>query len=376
MSVIISNRPKSQINILDKRIPRNPKYENIKATIDTGDSLTKFLKRNEELRASRKQQSEEIFKRMKISTLVQLIIQVAEINSLENSKNDECDSNASQRTLTDTNRPQTQDSERSIATSRSTLQSLIRGVGEMDLYNKCTNRSSTIPSTPKNINNQQIDLAYEECPYLIVDLRDKDEFNTNHIVSAHHYPATMLSRCTNNESKELLIYKNQKGKIIVLYDEDERIAPRAATIMVQRGYNNIFLLSGGLKYAAKKFPHGLITGKCPLSWTLSSISATSIKKLTRAQSMNILHSEAPLGQSAITLTRPSLGPMIAFDIREQFTNHDIEALNTQLERNLLPKDSGTRLSCAHTQASKQCSRMSNVSERSNLSNVSDKPWKP
>ncbi|CAF4613436.1 unnamed protein product, partial [Rotaria sp. Silwood1] len=51
MSVIISNRPKSQINILDKRIPRNPKYENIKATIDTGDSLTKFLKRNEELRA-------------------------------------------------------------------------------------------------------------------------------------------------------------------------------------------------------------------------------------------------------------------------------------------------------------------------------------
>ncbi|CAF3450099.1 unnamed protein product [Rotaria sp. Silwood1] len=97
---------------------------------------------------------------MKISTLVQLIIQVAEINSLENSKNDECDSNASQRTLTDTNRPQTQDSER----------------------------------------------TYEECPYLIVDLRDKDEFNTNHIVSAHHYPATMLSRCTNNESKELLIY--------------------------------------------------------------------------------------------------------------------------------------------------------------------------
>ncbi|CAF4902615.1 unnamed protein product, partial [Rotaria sp. Silwood1] len=324
----------------------------------------------------RKQQSEEIFKRMKISTLVQLIIQVAEINSLENSKNDECDSNASQRTLTNTNRPQTQDSERSIATSRSTLQSLIRGVGEMDLYNKCTNRSSTIPSTPKNINNQQIDLAYEECPYLIVDLRDKDEFNTNHIVSAHHYPATMLSRCTNNESKELLIYKNQKGKIIVLYDEDERIAPRAATIMVQRGYNNIFLLSGGLKYAAKKFPHGLITGKCPLSWTLSSISATSIKKLTRAQSMNILHSEASLGQSAITLTRPSLGPMIAFDIREQFTNHDIEALNTQLEGNLLPKDSGTRLSCAHTQASKQYSRMSNVSERSNLSNVSDKPWKP
>ncbi|CAF4307591.1 unnamed protein product [Rotaria sp. Silwood2] len=92
-------------------------------------------------------------------------------------------SNASQRTLTDKNRPQTQDSERSIATSRSTLQSVIRGVGEMDLYNKHTNRSSTIISTPKITNNEQIDLAYEECPYLIVDLRDKDEFNINHIAS-------------------------------------------------------------------------------------------------------------------------------------------------------------------------------------------------
>lgn len=39
--------------------------------------------------------------------------------------------------------------------------------------------------------------------------------------------------------------KNHKGKIIILYDDDERIAPQAATIMVERGYNNIFLLSGG-----------------------------------------------------------------------------------------------------------------------------------
>jgi len=33
--------------------------------------------------------------------------------------------------------------------------------------------------------------------------------------------------------------------MIILYDEDERIASNAATIMIERGYNNIFLLSGG-----------------------------------------------------------------------------------------------------------------------------------
>ncbi|CAF2085375.1 unnamed protein product [Rotaria magnacalcarata] len=374
MSVPISNRPKSQMNILDKRIPRNPKYANVQSTIDTGDSLTKFLKRNEDLRASKKQQTGEIFKRMKVSTLIQLIIQVADINSFENLKNGEDDPSASQRTLTaDTDRPQTQDSVRSIASSRSTLQSVIRGVGEMDAYNNYRNSYTNTPQTPTS---EQIDLAYKECPYLIVDLRDKDEFNTNHIVSAHHYPAPMLSRCTNNESKELLIYKNQKGKIIILYDEDERMAPRAATIMIERGYNNLFLLSGGLKYAVKKFPRGLITGRCPLSWTSSRVPATPTGKPKRTQSMNLLPSEIPIGQSIAQVTRPVPGPMITFDAREQFTKHDIEQLNTQLEDNLLPRDTASRLSRSHTHLSHQSSRMSIASERSNLSNVSDKPWKP
>ncbi|CAM4752615.1 unnamed protein product [Rotaria magnacalcarata] len=246
--MITSNRPKLPVNILDKRVPKNPKYENVQATIDTGDSITKFLKRNEELRASSKQVAGEIFKRMKISTLVQLIIQVAEINTLDTPSNAEFDPTASQQTFSDRDRPQTQDSQISQATTRSTLQSVIRGVGEMDVYNSYQNRFSTTPATPKTPLSEQVNLEMDERPYLIVDLRDKDEFRANHIVSAHHYPAAMLSRCSNNESRELLIYKNQKGKIIILYDEDERIAPNAATIMVERGYNNIFLLSGGKNF--------------------------------------------------------------------------------------------------------------------------------
>ena len=35
------------------------------------------------------------------------------------------------------------------------------------------------------------------------------------------------------------------GKIIVVYDDDEKIAPKAATTLVERGYDNLFLLSGG-----------------------------------------------------------------------------------------------------------------------------------
>jgi len=30
-----------------------------------------------------------------------------------------------------------------------------------------------------------------------------------------------------------------------LYDNDEKIAPEAAATLVQRGYDNVFMLSGG-----------------------------------------------------------------------------------------------------------------------------------
>lgn len=66
------------------------------------------------------------------------------------------------------------------------INSVIRGVGEMDVYRNNVNRFPAIPETPKTAKSEtseQLNLEYEERPYLIVDLRDKDEFNANHIVS-------------------------------------------------------------------------------------------------------------------------------------------------------------------------------------------------
>ena len=38
---------------------------------------------------------------------------------------------------------------------------------------------------------------------------------------------------------------NKPDRVIILYDEDERISTQAATVFVQRGVDNVFLLSGG-----------------------------------------------------------------------------------------------------------------------------------
>ena len=49
-------------------------------------------------------------------------------------------------------------------------------------------------------------------------------------------------------------FRNGAGKMIVVYDYDESVAPRSATTLAQRGYDNVLMLSGGLRVAEMKFP--------------------------------------------------------------------------------------------------------------------------
>jgi hypothetical protein len=45
----------------------------------------------------------------------------------------------------------------------------------------------------------------------------------------------------------MLHYKNKEGKLIIVYDYDESISHKFATTLVQRGYDNVFMLSGGIR---------------------------------------------------------------------------------------------------------------------------------
>lgn len=63
--------------------------------------------------------------------------------------------------------------------------------------------------------------------------------------AASHFHHIRLNRSTNSITREIQHYANREGRIIVLYDEDESIAPQAATVMVERLIKNVFILSGG-----------------------------------------------------------------------------------------------------------------------------------
>lgn len=56
--------------------------------------------------------------------------------------------------------------------------------------------------------------------------------------------------------------KNKPGCCIVIYDDDELVAPTVASTLVERGYENVYMLTGGVKKTAKKYPL-LVDGEIP-----------------------------------------------------------------------------------------------------------------
>ena len=77
-------------------------------------------------------------------------------------------------------------------------------------------------------------------------------------MTSKSYPAPRISRSVNFETKDMLKFKNVQGKLIVVVDSDESLAAKFATILIQRGYDNVFVLSGGLRVARIKFPDQLV----------------------------------------------------------------------------------------------------------------------
>jgi len=84
-------------------------------------------------------------------------------------------------------------------------------------------------------------------PYLLLDVRSEEAFERKHVRTSECYPLSRLSRALNFESKSMFAYRNRPGKIVVVYDDDEMAASKAATTLAQRGYDNVFMLSGGLR---------------------------------------------------------------------------------------------------------------------------------
>ncbi|KAJ6656373.1 hypothetical protein lerEdw1_003876 [Lerista edwardsae] len=337
---------------LTKRIPQNPKYQHVKTRLDTGSSMTKYAEKLEEIKRNYRYKKDELFKRLKVTTFAQLVIQVASLSdeNLERSseevqKLDEGDAvpiDNSGDIATETNgkgspaeKPASPilfiNNTGAGESYRSTLQSVISGVGELDLGKDILKKTETCMK----------DRPYSDCPFLLLDVRDRDAYEQCHIVGGevetapmglyepwtYSYPIATLSRTMNPYTTNILEYKNAHGKIIILYDDDERVASQAATTMCERGFENLFMLSGdlqsgfpclpGLRIVAQKIPEGLVTGSFPTSCLLVQ-PATSRKK-----------------------TSPRQPPPPPAENKWRFTAEDLQKIQYYLEEEQLPSDTAS-----------------------------------
>ncbi|ORX82391.1 hypothetical protein BCR32DRAFT_292705 [Anaeromyces robustus] len=114
-------------------------------------------------------------------------------------------------------------------------------------------------------NNDEDDITKEinlDNPILLLDVRNSQDYMQYHIKGAINYPHTYLFRGANQYSNEIIKYKNKNDKLIIVYDENERLAQKVAQGLMERNILNCFMFSGGLIAMLREYPE-YIVGKIP-----------------------------------------------------------------------------------------------------------------
>ncbi|EKX42259.1 hypothetical protein GUITHDRAFT_111821 [Guillardia theta CCMP2712] len=97
---------------------------------------------------------------------------------------------------------------------------------------------------------------------LILDLRSQEEFDSFRIKGARSFPASMMSRSMYQFTPEIMQFKNKDGKLMVLYDLEERISVAIGNLWYEKGIDNFVILTGGIAAIVESDP-SVIEGDVP-----------------------------------------------------------------------------------------------------------------
>lgn len=133
---------------------------------------------------------------------------------------------------------------------------------------------------PRIVTYSELSQPVNSKPYLIIDVREPDEYRNCHLLQARNFPVAFLKR--DQVPSELYQFRNKPEALIIIYCDDERISRDAAKVFVDRGADNIFLLSGGLSEFAMEYPE-FVEGKVPQHLSPAKGSRTGLTKSALAR---------------------------------------------------------------------------------------------
>ena len=233
-----------QKGFLNKKFKSNSKYDHVKSTLKSGKTVKDVEVISDKLVVKRKFEN---FKRIKSSTMEKLLSEQTAINteSIYDLANDENNEEVK-------NIPETE-----------------------SVYSLATNISQVSAVT---YNTEQLGIT-SDTKFILLDLREEDEFEKYHIKEAISFPAPNISR--DKVIPELYRFRNKEDKLIVVYMKDERSGSSAAKTFYEKGYDNIYLLSGGIEEFMMAYPDLIIGAELPDFEKLKEEAAISEKKKKR-----------------------------------------------------------------------------------------------
>ena len=213
--------------IQEKKLKENPKYKQISKVVDTGSTIKNSQFMSDQLISKRKS---ELFKRVKGSTIIKLIkaAKESQTESIYNLGNGDQNNNIQ-------NMEEQKDDNKSVASQQTNKSNI-------------TNVTAVTYATEMLGNLSEID-------FVILDLREQSDYERVHVIEAISFPAVNISR--DKFTQQLIMMKNKPGKMIIMYHTDERNGIPYANNFFQKGYDNVYFLSGGIEEFEKYHPEYL-----------------------------------------------------------------------------------------------------------------------
>lgn len=217
------SKPKPGLSYMDKKVPKNNKYSHVYSKLDTGITVdkVKFITARES--ALRR---DEIFFRLTPKQLYQLY------NEYEREESE-----------------------------------TISEAGNYGSSSSSTYHSFNNTSGPRIVTHLASSKPVYERPYLILDVRDVKSYKSNHLLQARSFPYTELRK--DKVHPELYNFRNKSDSLIIIYCDNEQISKDTAKLLVDRGTDNIYLLTGGMSEFSLDYP-SFIEGDDPLPVVVDS----------------------------------------------------------------------------------------------------------
>ena len=208
----------------EKKLKENPKFNHIKSLVDTGSTIKSNQFMSDQLISKRKS---EMFKRLKGSTIIKLLksTQEKQTESIYNL------GNGVEQTSPPLGEEQKDDNKSVISqqTAKSNISNITAVTYATDMLGNLS-----------------------ETDFIILDLREESEYERIHIQESINFPGVNIAR--DKFTQQMIMMKNKPGKMIILYHNDERNGIPYANNFFQKGYDNVYFLSGGIEEFVKNYP--------------------------------------------------------------------------------------------------------------------------